>query len=214
VKISSPDTYRSNVFINCPFDREYLTLFRALVFAVQDCGFVARCAQEISDASQIRVNKIFQIISECRLGIHDISRTELDARSKLPRFNMPLELGMFLGAKAYGTKRQREKQGLIFDREQYRYQKYCSDIAGQDISAHGGSPKRAVGAVRDFLRSARPQVAIPGGTAIFNRYREFQKEFPELCGAAGIAPAELIFYDYTILVSAWLKANPRPLIEG
>jgi len=32
---------------------------------------------------------------------HDISRTELNEHS-LPRFNMPLELGLFLGASRFG----------------------------------------------------------------------------------------------------------------
>ena len=36
--------YDENVFINCPFDGEYQPLFRALVFAVQICGFVPRSA--------------------------------------------------------------------------------------------------------------------------------------------------------------------------
>ena len=27
------------VFINCPFDAQYQPLFRALLFAVEDCGF-------------------------------------------------------------------------------------------------------------------------------------------------------------------------------
>lgn len=38
--------YNDNVFINCPFDSAYKPLFDAIVFAVHDCGFVARCALE------------------------------------------------------------------------------------------------------------------------------------------------------------------------
>ncbi len=49
----------------------------------------------------------------------------------LPRFNMPLELGIFLGAKRFGSQKQKQKNGLILDREKYRYQSFCSDIAGQ-----------------------------------------------------------------------------------
>ena len=98
-----------SVFINCPFDRAYRKLFHAIVFTVHDCGYIARSALEITDTSQVRVNKILEIIAQCRIGIHDISRTELNPKTKLPRFNMPLELGMFLGAKAYGSARQRRK---------------------------------------------------------------------------------------------------------
>ena len=45
---------------------------------------------------------ICDIIKASRFGIHDVSRTESDKASALPRFNMPLELGFFLGARAFG----------------------------------------------------------------------------------------------------------------
>jgi len=98
-----------DVFVNCPFDEQYRPLFRALLFAVLDCGFRVRCALEIDDASEIRIDKIFRIIGEAKYGIHDISRTEPDPENRLPRFNMPLELGMFLAAKrsAPGSKRRK-----------------------------------------------------------------------------------------------------------
>ena len=64
-------TYGNGVFINVPFDRRYKKLFDALVFAVHDCGFIARCAKEEGDSSQIRVEKLYKIIEQCQLGIHD-----------------------------------------------------------------------------------------------------------------------------------------------
>jgi len=133
-----------HVYINCPFDGEYRPIFEALVFAVHDCGFIARCALELEDGSQVRIDKIERLIGACRFGIHDISRTELDSRWSLPRFNMPLELGIFLGAKRFGTGDQRKKVGLILDRETERYQRFCSNIAGQDIRSHNRSPREAV----------------------------------------------------------------------
>jgi hypothetical protein len=39
------------------------------------------------------------IISGCKYSIHDLSRTELDKTTRLPRFNMPLELGLDLVVK-------------------------------------------------------------------------------------------------------------------
>lgn len=81
-----------NVFINCPFDEEYKPIFYSIVFAVFDCGFNPRCALEVIDAAQVRIDKINNIIEECTFGFHDISRTELDNEFNLPRFNMPLEL--------------------------------------------------------------------------------------------------------------------------
>lgn len=197
----------NDVFINCPFDSEFQPLFNALFFVVVDCGFRVRCALEIDDASEVRVDKILKIISESKYGIHDISRTELDDDNDLPRFNMPLELGMFLGAKRFGGKAQKRKACLIVDNEKYRYQKFISDIAGQDIKAHENSPEKLICVVRDWLRSVSKRSTLPGGKLIFKRYSKFVLELPALCAEVEIDPDELIFADYANMVSVWLKAN-------
>jgi len=158
--------YHQNVFINCPFDGEYVPLFRALVFAVQFCGFVPRSALELDDGSEVRIGKIVRIIAESQFGVHDLSRTELDTASQLPRFNMPLELGLFLGAKFYGAGLHQEKAAIIFDRDRYRYQAFCSDIAGQDIRAHNGAEAALIRAVRDALATWHAERFMPGGSAI------------------------------------------------
>jgi len=80
-------TYEDNVFLNVPFDKKYKRLLNALVFAVHDCGFVARSALEIEDSGQARVEKILNVIAECKFGIHDISRAGIDRTTGLPRFN-------------------------------------------------------------------------------------------------------------------------------
>jgi hypothetical protein len=144
---------REGVFINVPFDRRYKKLFDALVFAVHDCGFVARGAREEDDSSQIRLEKLLDIIGDCRFGIHDLSRVTLDSKNRLPRFNMPLELGIFLGAKRFGGPRHARKSCLILDRDPYRYQIFCSDIGGQDIRPHHNDVRSAVAAVRSWLRT-------------------------------------------------------------
>lgn len=199
--------YNENIFINCPFDVAYKKLFDAIVFAVFDCGFVARCALEEDDGSQIRVRKIIDIISQCRLSIHDLSRVEVDKSTKLPRFNMPLELGTFLGAKHFGSGRHKKKACLIFDRKRYRYQKFISDIAGQDIKAYENDPQVVIRLVRDWLRTYS-QVSIPSGSVIWTRYHQvFKKDLPQLCKELKLNLKELIFNDYVLLVSKWLKIN-------
>ena len=99
--------YADSVFVNCPFDAEYQPIFHAIVFAIHDCGYVARCALEADDSGAVRIDKILAIIDQCKLGIHDISRTELSEQN-LPRFNMPLELGLFLGARRFGEGRAKK----------------------------------------------------------------------------------------------------------
>ena len=198
--------YNENVFINCPFDPAYEPLFRAIVFAVYDCGFVSRCSLEEDDGSQIRVQKVYQIISNCRLGIHDLSRVTLDRGTRLPRFNMPLELGAFLGAKHFGNQEQKRKGCLILDSEKYRYQKFISDIAGQDIQSHENEPRKAIGIVRNWLRGYSA-ASIPSGGVIFDRYKEFRAELLPLCKELRLNKRELIYNDYVLLVSKWLKVN-------
>ena len=71
-------------------------MLQAMSFAVVACGYRVRCALEVDNGADVRVDKILRIIEESKFGIHDISRTQLDVTNQLPRFNMPLELGFFL----------------------------------------------------------------------------------------------------------------------
>jgi len=179
------------------------------VFAVIDFGYTARCALETEDAGITRIEKIYRLIEECRFGIHDISRIESDAVHGLPRSNMPFELGLFLGARRFGGKPQNDKQCLVLEAERYRYQKYLSDIAGQDIRQHDNEPAKAVGAVRDWLAASRPRSAkpLPGATAIMRHYREFQANLPAMLRAADLEPAELGFFDRANLMAQFLETR-------
>ena len=201
--------YEDSVFLNVPFDRRYQRLADSLVFAVHDCGFIARSALEVEDSGQARVEKILNIIEESKYGVHDISRAGLDPNTKLARFNMPLELGFFLGAKRYGSSRDREKRCLVLDRERYRYRNFCSDISGQDIRAHNNDPKEAIRAVRDWLSSHRSGVLIPGGKLIFERYQGFRAQLRAQARDVKLDYRELTFGDYAHLVVGWLTENPH-----
>lgn len=196
--------YEDQVFVNCPFDEHYARFSTGIVFAIHDCGFIARSALESVDSSEVRIERIMRLISECSLGLHDLSRTELDPINQLPRFNMPLELGIFLGAKRFGEAQQQEKSCLILDREPYRYQKFCSDISGQDISSHDGNPSQAVEKVRNWLSSMRPTISIPSGTVIWAKYEQFEIELPEICADSGLDHEKLTFSDYTDVIIEWL----------
>ena len=195
------------VFLNVPFDDAYRPLFEAMVFAVHDCGFRPRCALEGSDGGHVRVQKIAVIIRECALGIHDISRTEHDKKSKLPRFNMPFELGLFLGAKWFGDDTQHRKITLVLDRERYRYQQFLSDISGQDIKSHRNQPATLIKVVRNWLRDTQPAHPMPSGGIIAARYRQFRKQLPVWCREQKLEEHELQFNDYRFLIWRWLDAN-------
>ena len=93
---------------------------------------------------------------------------------------MPLELGIFLGAKKFGVQEQKRKKCLILDTEQYRYQQFISDIAGQDIRAHKDTAKEIVTVIRNWLRNASRRQNIPSGSIIWEHYQDFMKNLPQV----------------------------------
>jgi len=196
-----------NVFINCPFDEQYAPIFEAIVFAVNAAGFRSRCARERLDSSEIRLHKIVDLIRISRYSIHDLSRTQLDDSTALPRFNMPLELGIDIGCKSFSRTHGR-KSLLIFDSEQYRFHKYLSDIGGQDIHRHNNQPRAAVTHVRDWLRSESGHTTMPGGAAIYDRYVEFRAELPKICSELRLDVNDLPFVDFSYAIARWFQRHP------
>ena len=201
----SNKTYASSVFVNCPFDDSFISIFEAIIFAIIDCGFIPRCALENGDSDQVRLTKIEKIISECKYGIHDISMAELDKNTQLPRFNMPFELGIFLGAKRFGEDDQKNKSCIILDREPYRYQKFISDIAGQDIRYHNSSPEKAIKTVRAFLSDKTKRKTIPSSTIIWEHFTKFNSELPEMAKALDWDYKEITFVERCTLIKEWLE---------
>lgn len=195
-----------DVFINCPFDADFKLIFQALIFTIFACGFRPRSARELDDGGQTRIDKLYGLIEDCRYGIHDLSRTELDNTNKLPRFNMPLELGLFLGAKRYGDKAQRDKRLLILDVERFRYQKFISDLAGMDIHEHGSKPETAVRETRDWLANVSRR-QISSGEKIVRSYLQFNADLPALAAALEFDANSIPYVDFERIVVGWLTAD-------
>jgi hypothetical protein len=197
--------YSRQVFLNCPFDDGYRPIYEAIIFAVIHCGFVIRCAREREDSGETRISKIVEIIRASQFGIHDISRVELDDANGLPRFNMPLELGLFLGAKAFSSEpRQKARRCLILDTEPYRYQKFISDIAGQDIKAHGGVPEKAMETTRNWLATVSKR-KLPGPGELGHLYAEFRIELPDILENLALRQDEVQFVEYVKVAMEWLR---------
>lgn len=205
----SEPTSSSDVFINCPFDDDYKPIFAALVFAVFACEFRPRSALELEDGSQARIDKLYDIVASCRFGVHDLSRTELDPKNKLPRFNMPLELGIFLGAKRFGDDSQHQKRCLILDVERYRYQKFISDLSGMDVQAHERDVEKAIACVRNWLANVSRR-NLPSAKLVQRAYLEFLAQKPAVAAGLGFDVEAIPYVDYERMVTAWLlEARPR-----
>lgn len=92
---------------------------------------------------------------------------------------MPFELGLFLAAKKFGASPQDRKKILILDRTRYRYQKFLSDIGGQDIKAHGDGPENLVRIVRGWLR-LNSTAPCPSETFVLRCYRNYRTWRPRI----------------------------------
>lgn len=197
--------YARQVFLNCPFDDGYRAIYEAIIFAIIHCGFVIRCARERDDSGETRIGKIVEIIRDSQFGIHDISRVECDEANGLPRFNMPLELGLFLGAKSFSDiPKQKRKRCLILDSEPYRYQKFISDIAGQDIRPHHGKAVEALKQTRNWLATVSDRT-LPGSLETERLYNEFHKDLPDILAKLALRPEDVQFVEYVKVAMEWLK---------
>ena len=180
-----------------------------MVFAIISSGYHPRCALDETDAADIRVDKIARMIGECNWGIHDLSRVEVVGGA--PRFNMPMELGLHLGARLFGAGRHRYKRALILDAEPHRYDATLSDISGQDIEVHNNRPNEAIRCVRNWLSAHRPpkMPPLPGAPAMQEDYRLFRKEIPATLRRLRLPPrlAQLTHNDFLFAVRDWIAAR-------
>ncbi len=132
----------------------------------------------------------------------------LDKKTKLPRFNMPLELGMFLAAKGFGRGQQKRKVALILDEDGYRYRAAISDLSGQDIANHKGREQLAIREVRDWLDAAHQrQASLPGGDYIWQQYGKFSKQLPAASVSQRLNARNLTYPDVCRAIESWLENN-------
>ena len=199
--------FKNNIFINCPFDTEYMQMLRALVFTIIDCDFEPRIASEREDAGEIRVSKIKKLIRESCYSIHDISRMEPIKKDDPPRFNMPFELGLDLGCRDFGNSKFHEKTCLILEREKYRYQRVISDISGNDIKSHNDEPEDLVRQVRNWIRTNTSR-NLKSGTKIWRRFNEFVTDFEAICDELDYDDKErkdMPIVEYMDFVKEWIR---------
>jgi hypothetical protein len=200
-----------SIFINCPFDGKYRPIFRAMVFTAIACGYHPRCALDSTDGAEVRVIKIAKMIEECDWAIHDLSRVEV-RRGELPRFNMPMELGLHLGARLFGSGRQARKRALILEAEGHRYDQVLSDISGQDIEVHARKIDQAIACVRNWLSDHRRAGAtpLPGLKALLRDYKRFQREVVTILKKHRLDPlSKLSHSDYLFAVRDWIQSEGK-----
>ncbi len=127
-------------------------------------------SQTLSSGS-VRIDVIKELIENSKYSIHDLCRNISSEANQLPRFNMPFELGIDIGAQSFGNKSLKQKRILILETNPYEYQKFISDIAGQDIDSHKDDPKTLLTKIRNWLYRINPNSKFVGATYIWNGYK-------------------------------------------
>jgi hypothetical protein len=154
------------------------------------------------------------MIGECDWGIHDLSRVEVDA-SGVPRFNMPMELGIHLGARLLGTARHKRKRALILEAKPHRYDAALSDISGQDIEVHANDAAEAIRCVRNWLSEHRKpkEPPLPGAAALLSDYRLFRKQARTVLREQRLDPLDRLPHnDFLFVVSDWIEKRAKALV--
>jgi hypothetical protein len=204
--------FENNVFINCPFDNEYFTLLRPLLFTIIYCGYNPRIALERFDSAEIRLDKIKQLIDESILSIHDLSKIKSTKKNEYYRLNMPFEIGLDLGCKLYHSDtKYRNKRSLILEKEKYSYQKALSDISNSDVKCHSGEPEELVFEVRNWFSELGCQNLVSGST-IWDDYNFFYTDFYDKRTKQGFRDKDIDkmpIREFTTFIEAWLSDNNK-----
>jgi hypothetical protein len=201
-----------SVFINCPFDEAYAPLLRLLAFTVVQLDFWPRLAPENSNNAAGRLDRILELISGSRWGIHDLSRCRAREPGEFARMNMPFELGLDHGCARFGGERMATKAILILEANRYDYQRALSDIAGWDIEDHGNHHQELVRNVRNWLVKTAGAPAV-GASRILSDHDIFEEWYWSREHAAGASDDDIRAYPTMQLIDAmlaWREAG-RPV---
>jgi hypothetical protein len=169
---------RYSVFLNIPYDSRFESLYLAYIAGLSAFGLIPRATLEIP-TSQRRLDRILKLIQRCTYSIHDLSRTELDAKApRVPRFNMPFELGLAVARDAG----KRQQTWYVCETVPYRINKSLSDLNGTDVRIHGGTVRGAFGALCEiFVRRTRQ----PSVREMYRIYLTLRRNLPTIMRRAG-----------------------------
>ena len=163
-----------SVFLNIPYDSKFEDLYLAYIVGLTQLGLKVNLTLAVPN--QGRLDRIINLIEDSTVSIHDLSRIELT--SGIPRFNMPLELGLALYRSRATKGRHRV---FVFESKPYRMQRSTSDISGIDPQIHKKTPKGVMAGLRNIFYQA-DGTTVPEMLSIF---RAVKRRLPELRRNAG-----------------------------
>ena len=168
----------NSVFLNIPYDDEFRNLYIAYVVGLYQLGLVPHLATEIPGGKR-RLDRIFNLIRSCRYSIHDLSRVELGSNpSAVPRFNMPLELGMAI---AWTELNPESHTWSVWESSPFRLQLSASDLNGTDPNIHHGAAEGVLSEIRNFFVFKD----APTVTQMMKAFKAIEKKTGRILATAG-----------------------------
>lgn len=156
-------------FLNIPFDESFEPLYLAFVAGLSGFGLIPQAVLQIP-GSQRRLDRLTELMARCQYSFHDISRVELDRkRPRVPRFNMPFELGLAVGMAAHGGYNH---LWYAFEAKQFRALKSLSDLNGTEIYVHGGKPVGVFRCLTNALARSKHRPTVRELQAIYRDVRK------------------------------------------
>lgn len=179
-----------SVFLNIPYDNAFEELYLAYIVGLTQLGL--RVNATLAVPNQGRLDTIIQLIEESDFSIHDLSRIE--ASHGVPRFNMPVELGLAL-YRSHITKGKHRV--FIFESNPYPTQRSTSDVNGIDPQIHHGTPKGLMGGLRNILRQPGDVTTVPEMLASYRAVKRKLPEFRRNSGGKSLFES-VVFQDLTV----------------
>jgi len=166
---------RRGVFLNVPFDQDYEPLFVALISALAALGRMPHSVLEVPEQGDGRLARIFGLMRQCPVSIHDLSRVEVPVR-----FNMPFELGI-----AFALSRlEKSHKFVLLEAKRHRLQKTLSDMNGIDPGIHNATVSGVISCVLSHLGKPHRN---PNAKTVARIHRQLWKTIPSLKAIHGRA---------------------------
>jgi hypothetical protein len=167
------------VFLNFPYDEQFIQLFLAYIAGVCSYGLIPRATLE--PAGERRLEKIVNLIWSCHYSFHDLSRVESDPiPPRTPRMNMPFELGLTVMA---SYRNPRRHTWCVFGKSHRHVLKSLSDLGGVDPYCHHGLPSGVLREIGNVLSRTGPRA--PGIRDLKAVYQDLRHLLPKIIETAG-----------------------------
>ena len=168
-----------SVFLNIPYDAPFENLLLAYIAGISAFGFTPRATLEIP-FGQRRLDRILNLIGQCKYSIHDLSRVQLDRKlPRTPRFNMPFELGLTIALERAAYP---DHSWIVCETVRRRINKSLSDLDGTDAYIHGGTIAGVFRELGNAFVASEPQPTVKEMSQI---YRVLRARFASVLQRSG-----------------------------